>query len=501
MTAAPTLVHPPLTPGRGTTADLAAFALDTRFAELPREVVEATQRIIADTIACAVGAIGTDVGRSLIEVRSALGGRPDATLLGSDRLLPVTSAAYVGAHLANVLDADETLLNRSHFASCIVMPALAAAQWRGASGTELVTAVAVGFDIATRIGFSLAQYEVIDGEVRWSTVFGFDWAALGTAAAVARVMGLTREQLENAFGTTLVSAPANFDMRRANGPLFSMPGTQPNWHKYAMYGAIAEAGVGACLLAEAGFLADRTILDTDSNFWMSYGAKGCNRDFILADLGSRWFITETSIKPWPFCRYGHSALDLFSGLLAGHGIRAEEISQIQVTIPPFDVLQAIVTNLPPDDPFKLMMNLPYAYGLVALGVPAGPKWWRESNLSDPRVAEIAGKVVCAIEPSWSWVLAEQVEGDGIWRRIPVAVTVRTARGEWSACADYAKGDPFGDSRFVFTGAELAVKVLEYCSDELGPAAAQRLLDASSRLTEPGAIGELISALSGRPGKP
>src|ERR1700733_13010499 len=156
MTTSPTLVHPQLTAGLGTTAQLAAFVLDTKYADLPPEVVQATQRIILDTVACAVGAMGTVAGRSIIDVRSALGGRPDATLLGTATKLPVTSASFLGAHLANILDADETLLNRSHFASVIVMPALAAAQWRGATGEELITAVAVGFDVAARIGFSLA---------------------------------------------------------------------------------------------------------------------------------------------------------------------------------------------------------------------------------------------------------------------------------------------------------------------------------------------------------
>jgi 2-methylcitrate dehydratase PrpD len=344
----------------GTTASLAAFALDTPFTELPAPVVATTRRIIVDTIAWAVGAVETEAAQAVLAVRRTMGGRAEATLPAFAEKLPVPSVAYVGAQLANILDADETLLNRSHFASCIVMPAVAAAEWVGACGEELIAAVAVGFDVASRVGFSLAQYEVVDGDVRWSSVFGFDWAAFGTAAAVGRLMGLTYAQLENAFGTTFVSTPVNYDMRRANGPLFSRPGTQLNWHKYAMYGAIAEAGVHACLLAARGFRADRTILDDESNFWMSFGATGCDRAFLLRDLGSRLFISETSIKPWPFCRYGHSALDMFAEIVTGHDLTSDEIEEIEVRIPPFDVLQAIVGNVPPDDPFKVMMNLPFA---------------------------------------------------------------------------------------------------------------------------------------------
>ena len=54
----------------------------------------------------------------------------------SGERLSSTGAAYVNAQLANVLDADETLLNVSHFASTIVFPAIAIAEVRGSSGAD-----------------------------------------------------------------------------------------------------------------------------------------------------------------------------------------------------------------------------------------------------------------------------------------------------------------------------------------------------------------------------
>lgn len=478
---------------RGVTATLASFALETTIRDLPPETVHATKRIIADTIACVIGAWQTDAAQVVVRYRRDLGGRPDASLPVDGSKLPLTSVSFVGAQLANILDADETLLNRSHYASCIVMPALAAAEMHQRSGAELIEAVAVGFDVAARVGFALRQYEILGEEVAWSPIFGFDWAGLGTAAAVGKLVGLTQAELENAFGATFVTLPVNFDNRRANAPFFSRPGVQPNWHKYAMYGAIAEAGVNGVLLAQRGFLADRHILDDDSEFQLAFGARTVDRPFLLDRLGVRWFIDETSIKPWPFCRYGHSALDLFSDLVRGHGLSPEDIRAIEVEIPRFGPLEAIVTNSPPDDLFKIFMNLPYALAFVALGIPAGPQWWDEALMSDPRVSAIAARVSAAVRPDWALEVVSQVEKDGVWREMPVAVTVSTPQGTWRTETRLAKGDPW-DPRFRLTDDELRSKVLEYARHHLGDHGASELFAAAMGLDTSPSLDAMTDAL-------
>jgi 2-methylcitrate dehydratase PrpD len=127
-------------------------------------------------------------------------------------------------------------------------------------------------------------------------------------------------------------------------------------------------------------------------------------------------------------------------------------------------------------------------------VPAGPKWWNAELLHDPAIAALASKVRCTVESSWGPVLAEQVETDGIWCRIPVSVSVRSTRGSWELAADYAKGDPW-DPRFPLTDDELAAKVVEYTADALGQVSADLLVDAGRRLDQDGAINDLVRALS------
>ena len=88
----------------------------------------------------------------MITTFEKLGGRAQSHILGSKRKTSIPVAAFVNAELSSALDADEVLLNSSHQATAIVPGALAIAESLGSSGKELITAVAVGYDVAARIG-------------------------------------------------------------------------------------------------------------------------------------------------------------------------------------------------------------------------------------------------------------------------------------------------------------------------------------------------------------
>src|SRR6185295_11506027 len=96
----------------GSTGQLARFALDMRFEDLPATTVAATRRLILDTTGCALAGMATESGQLLAQLKLAQGGTPESTLYASGAKLPVASAAYVLAQAANALDADECLYNR-----------------------------------------------------------------------------------------------------------------------------------------------------------------------------------------------------------------------------------------------------------------------------------------------------------------------------------------------------------------------------------------------------
>ncbi|ODU06247.1 MAG: hypothetical protein ABS81_05380 [Pseudonocardia sp. SCN 72-86] len=454
-------------------ARLASIPLD----ELPAGVVHATKRIIIDTVGCAAAAMDADVVARLRDVRARQGGLPESSLTGGGRLA-APAAAFVNAQAANLLDADETLHNFTHFAAAIVMPALAVGESVGASGADLISAVAVGYDIAGRIATAMPDYEVTpDGELVRIPGSGFSWAALGAASACARMLRLSEDETLHAIANAYVMTPLHGSLL---GFTSAMGVRASPWHKYAVYGSVAEAGLQAALLAQAGLESDPTLLRRGSEFWRAFGAPSFDWSAVDADLGERWLVVETAIKPYPFCRYGHTALDLLGELMAKHDLKADDIEDVELTMVPFGPMQALMDYRRPHSDIDVMSSLPYALAMVANAVPAGPRWWAADLRADPAVHAFVDRVRGRVEPAWHDLLVEQVGGGGRFRRLPTRVTV-TARGaRVSAFADVPSGDP-SPADVYLDDAALAAKFSTFLEGVGAPGSAARLLEAGMDL--------------------
>jgi 2-methylcitrate dehydratase PrpD len=480
--------------GHQETAQLVDFAIEAFAKPLPEGVADASRRITLDTLACTIGAFATPQADVVLDVKRMQGGRPEATLAVFGDRLPAASISYIHAQLSNVLDADETYQGSLHLAAPIVTPAIAAAEAMGASGSELLAAVAVGFEIAARVGSSLEAYGADGDTVVLAPVRGFDWAGLGTAVAVSLLRRLSAAELSNAIGIAFATLPVNYDIRRCTMPLFT-PGQPAIWHKYAMYGAIAEAGYNAALLAERGFKGDPSILDSDSGYWRSLGATTFEPAVLTAGLGTaRWAIEETSIKPYPFCRHGHRALDLFDQIVRDHHLGPDDVDEVVVVIPPYETLQRIVENAWPDEPLKIMMSLQFALWMLVSGVAPGPTWWLPDHLIDPRGQAWGGRVKCVVEPAWREILTSQISDGGLFTRYPVRVEVSGRTGSWSSQAEYPRGvnEP---AAFRLTDADINAKAMEFVAPLLGERQALSLIDAFDHLEQAPDIADLIRSMT------
>ena len=132
-------------------ATIAEFALGLRYEDLPDDVLRTAVVAIADTLACAIGALDEPGPAILRDYAAAHAALPEATLLGSVERVAAPLAALVNCALARDLDANDLYAgspgrDTGHFSDAI--PALlATAERAGASGRELVTAVVVAYEV------------------------------------------------------------------------------------------------------------------------------------------------------------------------------------------------------------------------------------------------------------------------------------------------------------------------------------------------------------------
>ena len=310
------------------TRALAEFACSVTADDLPDSARAATRRLILDTLGCAVGGSGVRSSQIVAALKAEAGGPAEATVLVSGDRLSLLGAVYVNAHAANALDAEETIRHSGHLGAATVPAALAVAEHAAASGAQFAAAVAVGFDVAARIGLSLRTLDTKpDGRTVISPVAGSSWAAFAAAVAAGRVLGLAPESMAHAFGLTVACAPM---------PIAGRWGVQASprpMTKYGLYGAIARAGVEAALMARAGMDGDTEVLDGDRGFWRMNGSSACDWDALTDGLGSRWLIDETSYKLFPACQWAMPALELLHRMADEDGVVLADIDEVEVLVP------------------------------------------------------------------------------------------------------------------------------------------------------------------------
>ncbi len=461
---------------------LASFAVETASDDLAGPVRDQGYRLVLDTIGCGIGAAGLGPAVALVGEVVSWGGRPEATIWGTSHRTSAVQAAYANAYLANLLDADETLLNQVHIANAIVAGALAVAERTGASGAALLDAVAIGYEVAARIGMSYRTWDVVDGRTDWSMVTGYSWVVFGVAAAAGRLLGLDPAQMANAFGIAGYSTPIPSIGKWVDSS--RLPNT-----KYVFLGPLAHAGVASALLAARGLSGDDDILDGDRGFWRMAGSTACDWEAMTRDLGTTWLLNEVSYKRYPACRFIHGPLDLFATMLANEHLDPAEIERVEVLLPQA-ATRPYFTNPAPADVVEGSFSVPHLFACMAHGLPIGPAWHGDDTLHRPDIVNFRQRVAVAVDPRTAST-DEPAVGDGANanRQCPTGLRV-SARGQTLAASTlYASGDPWTPETYL-SDAALEAKFLDYTGGVLGGDGAESALQSIQSLTNAPTVRDL-----------
>ncbi len=154
---------------------LAAFVRRARFEEMSAGAREQLKLRILDSIGCAFGALAAKPIRAVRAQSDEFGGAPLCTLTGGGKSAPDRTAFYNGA-LVRYLDFMDSYLapGETCHLSDNLAPVLAAAEYADASGTQLLTALAVAYQVHARLSDEAPVRER-----------GFEGARLSHAAFIA----------------------------------------------------------------------------------------------------------------------------------------------------------------------------------------------------------------------------------------------------------------------------------------------------------------------------
>jgi 2-methylcitrate dehydratase PrpD len=456
----------------GVTERLTTFVTNTRYEDIPTDVVILAKRLILDTIGNAVGGFSTSGAKLALKAVGKLGGAPQSTVLVTSVKTSPQLAAFANVSLACALDSDDSILNIGHISHCSFYPALALAERDGRTGLDLLTAFIVAYEVGARIGRAgAAAVRKPDGKLFFgNTGVGSNWTIFPAAAGAARILALDAAQTASTLGI------AGFTATIPTGRRWN----KPYWNnlKYYPYPFAVQSAVTAALLAEAGYTGDPDIFDGDArdvkaNWWTMAGFPGCNPESAASALGEEWVIRKAGFKPYPSCRFTHGPLDGFRKIIADNKIEPSDLEKVDVyTGRTTLVFQLHHPEVSGEEDCEF--SLPHVIAMSALRVPVGPQWVASRYWADSAVAALRNKVQCHVSDEANNSVIEQIVAND-FVTFPYRVVVH-ARGRcFEAAGEYAVGDHdtpetrYGDEEVIakfraFTEQGLAARSVQPCID-------------------------------------
>lgn len=177
-----------------TTADFAEFITSTDYDDLSEEVVTETKKRILDAVGIALGSVGeepVEIVRETVGELDPNGGACD--IWGSDGSASPPEAAMMNTGLTRYLDYMDAILlpGETPHPSDNVGAAIAAGQYSGRSGEELIAGVAIAYETHGEMAAKAPGRDI-----GWDHIH----VIFGSTSAASKLLGLDYEQTRNAIG-------------------------------------------------------------------------------------------------------------------------------------------------------------------------------------------------------------------------------------------------------------------------------------------------------------
>jgi len=369
---------------------LVMFVGETKFEDLPQDVVHEAKRVLLDSIGCALAGIITDKGRIGVELARRLGGPPEASIIGIGDKVSCSSAAFANGELVNALDYDTVVTGDGHVALYVIPASLAVAESVGASGKDLILATVLAHEISIRISDSLSDMVLVvqegpdKGKVKWPRASGYSKFIIGGTLGVSKILKLDRKKMSYALGIAGHFCPVPTFTKYFNSAPSAMT-------KYGSAGWISTGGVIAALLAEMGYVGDTTVFDDEYGFWRFYASEKWEPEALIGNLSKTWRFLDLGYKLYPCCRVFHGLLDCFVSIIDSNKLMPEDIESVKAFCHPL-VKKPIFESDGLATHVSSAFNLPYVLAAAAHRVKIGADWQDLDTMKNPKILEFMKRV-------------------------------------------------------------------------------------------------------------
>jgi len=363
---------------------LASYVCRAAWDDLSAASRKALKIRILDSIGCAYGAIDARPIRNLRSHIAEFGGKPLCSIIGGGRTAPDRAALYNGA-LVRYLDYNDSYLAKGETChpSDNLGAVLAAAEYAGISGRELLVALATAYQVQCRLS-----------DVAPLRARGFDHVTQGVIAAAAgagRALSLDVERQANALA---IAATAYNALR------VTRTGELSNWKGLAAPNAAA-GGLHAVFLARRGITGPARVFEGPKG-WIGTVSAPFEIDWEREDLER---VNRTILKKYNAEIHAQSAIDGLLALMDAEKFTGHQIARIRVDI--FDVAFLIIGGGAEGDKTVVRTkeeadhSLPYILAVAALDGKVAPGQYAPERISARDVQTLLRKIEVVPDPVFS----------------------------------------------------------------------------------------------------
>lgn len=364
------------------TRRLSHFLAETSYDDLSDRLLHETKRMIADTVGVSIAAAETEVVDIADTVcREPPQSYPAARVLVHGGIGRVTDAAFVNGVMAHALDFDDMHARVGGHPSVPVLPVvLALGEHLESSGSELLTAFALGAEVETVLGDVMNPGHYTHG---WhpTAVLG----QIGAAVAAGALYDFSETEFARVIGLAASKA-------------CGIKGNFGTMTKPQHVGNAARGGIESARLVDNGFTASESILEDENAGLceMFQGEPPYEFGERFDALGELWGLTNppVSFKPYPCCGSTHAPIDAALELRAAHSLALDEIERVDIIEHP----RRLPHTDRPEPRTALEGKFSVQY-VVATALRDGDVWldsFTEEAVTDPEIQRFLPKI--QVEP-------------------------------------------------------------------------------------------------------
>jgi 2-methylcitrate dehydratase PrpD len=298
---------------------VALYIAQARTMSLPDSVAEITKHHLLDTLAAMISGSHLLPGKKATAYVKAQGGAKQACVPGSGIVTTVVNAALAGGMLGHSDETDDVHgPSSTHPGVGVVPAALAMAENVQSDGTALLRAVALGYDIGTRLAMALGG-SAFSAAGHATHSFG---PMFGAAAACGSLAGFSSDQVRHLL---------SYCAQQAAGVSYWARDTEHIEKAFVFGGMPARNGAAAATMIASGMTGVDDAFSGDRNFFFAFGPKN-NPEELVRELGARYEVVRTDIKRWAVGAPIQAALDSLYELIGQEKLKADDVERVVVRL-------------------------------------------------------------------------------------------------------------------------------------------------------------------------